>query len=253
MADYAVLLKSDLLEQFKDKPVISALMDAIGEQLTDVYNFFEALKLERTIERAVGKQLDGIGDIVVLTRKEAGELACIKESVFVLEDEEYRNYLIFKIWRNSNNCTYYDILKAIRMFWPKPLYYSEDPEIPATMILETDTLTPEDHVENLLRAPIIKAAGVGLRLTAITESPEVQGGFYIGVVMGQGIISTILPTLEPAYEFDTEMLTGAKIVDTRMETPLQPIGVAFAMSQHVGVAVSSMTVSHKLREIKEEE
>lgn len=90
---------------------------------------------QRGVHTAVGKQLDGVGDIAVLSRLEAGELACVKESVYVLDDESYRNYLIYKIWKNTNNCTYYDIIKAFRMFWDKPLYYREDPEIPATMIL----------------------------------------------------------------------------------------------------------------------
>lgn len=35
MLNYTEKLKKDLVEQFKDKPVINALMEAVGEQLTD--------------------------------------------------------------------------------------------------------------------------------------------------------------------------------------------------------------------------
>lgn len=181
MADYVQLLRDDLLEQFKDKPVIDALMEAIGTQLNDVRQFFEDLRDKRSIQTAEGKQLDGAGDIVVLSRMEAGALACINKSVFVLDDESYRQHLIFKAWKNTNNCTYYDIIKALRMFWERPLYYREDPEKPATMIFDTDILTPEDDVLELVRMPICKAAGVAclLRLKYKPLEHRLYTGFAV--------------------------------------------------------------------------
>ena len=149
MVDYTEKLRQDLLEQFKEKPVIDALICAVGEQLTDLHRFFTALRDERGVLTAIGKQLDGVGDIVCLSREEAGALACTAESVYVLDDEQYRDYLIFKIWKNTNNCTYHDVIKAFRMFWSKPLYYHEDPEEPAVMLLDTGVLMPEDHAEKL--------------------------------------------------------------------------------------------------------
>ena len=201
MADYTAKLKSDLVSQFRDKPVIDALMEAIGAQLTDLSVFFEDLKTQRGVQTAVGKQLDGVGDMVVLSRKEASELACISGSIYSLEDEEYRKYLIYKIWKNNCNCTYPDILKAFRMFWELPLYYSEDPDYPATIFLESGDLSPEDNAEKLLNAPFIKAAGVAIRVTARTVSPEMVA--YLGVrgTMGRGYMSTTLPEL-PFGDFD---------------------------------------------------
>ena len=197
MVDYAEKLRQDLVEQFKEKPVIDALMGAIGEQLTDLHRFFTALRDERGVLTAIGKQLDGVGDIVCLSREEAGALACIAESVYVLDDEQYRDYLIFKIWKNTNNCTYHDVIKAFRMFWPKPLYYHEDPEEPAVMLLDTGVLKPEDHAEKLFTAPFIKAAGVGIRITATTETPTIESELHITPVMGRGMAITKLPELEP--------------------------------------------------------
>ncbi len=121
----------------------------------------------------MGSSFDGIGDNAVLTRLEAGALACTNESVYVLNDDDYRTYLIYKIWKNTNRCTYYDIIRAFKMFWDKPLHYREDPDVPATMIFfETEALTPEDDVSKLLNAPFIKAAGVAIMVVAKTESPE---------------------------------------------------------------------------------
>ena len=140
MVDYVQKLRDDLVEQFKGKPVIDALMEAVGDELNEVRQFYEDLRDKRNIQTAVGKQLDGIGDNAVLTRLEAGALACAKESVYVLDDDAYRTYLIYKIWKNTNNCTYYDIIRAFKMFWDKPLHYREDPAIPATMPAENMTI-----------------------------------------------------------------------------------------------------------------
>lgn len=195
MLDYVELLRGDHVEQFKEKPVIDAVISAIGEQLNDVRKFYEDLRDRRGIHTSMGQQLDGVGDIVVLSRLEAGELACVNESVYVLDDERFRQYLIYKVWRNTNNCTYHDVMKALRMFWPKPLYYREDPEVPATMVFETDMLSPEDDVPKLLNAPLIKAAGVGIKVIARTETPEMMDMLTADGLMGRGYTSTVLPEI----------------------------------------------------------
>lgn len=206
MPDYVQLLRDDLVEQFKEKPVIDAVIEAIGVQFNDLYQFFTDLRDKRSIHTAEGKQLDGIGDIAVLSRLEAGELACVKEPVFVLNDEDYRTFLIYKIWKNTNNCTYYDIIKAFKMFWDKPLYYREDPEVPATMIFETNMLTPEDDAAKLLTAPFIKAAGVAIKVIAKTESPEMTVELPVGGIMGRGYMSTTLPEIEIGEAFEDTVL-----------------------------------------------
>lgn len=202
MLDYVELLRGDLVEQFKEKPVIDAVISAIGEQLNDVRKFYEDLRDRRGIHTSMGQQLDGVGDIVVLSRLEAGELACVNESVYVLDDESYRRYLIFKVWKNTNNCTYHDVIKALRMFWPKPLYYREDPSEPATMVFETDMLSPEDDVPKLLNAPLIKAAGVGIKVIARTESPEMMDLLTVEGLMGRGYTSTVLPEIPVAESLE---------------------------------------------------
>lgn len=161
MVDFKDQLRSDLVEQFKEKPRINALIDVINRQIKELYDFYAALEKERSVSTAVGRQLDGIGDIVCLTRDEAGALACINRSVYVLEDDPYRDYLIYKIWKNTNNCTYYDIMRALRMFWDQPLYYREDPNEPATLIWEIplEFLARDSYIIN--RFPMVRAAGVG--------------------------------------------------------------------------------------------
>lgn len=198
MADYVQKLRDDLVEQFKDKPVIDALIEAIGEELNELRRFYDDMLEQRSISTAVGKQLDGIGDNAALTRLEAGALACTKESVYVLNDDDYRTYLIYKIWKNTNRCTYYDIIRAFKMFWDKPLYYREDPDVPATMIFETDNLTPEDDASKLLNAPFIKAAGVDIKVLANTFVPEMTVGIPVSYGVGRGVMITALPEIKEA-------------------------------------------------------
>lgn len=192
--DYIQKLRDDTIEQFKDKPNIDALNEAIGIQLNEVRQFFEDLRDKRNVQTAEGKQLDGIGDIVVLDRTDAGVLACINKSVYVLGDDDYRRYVIFKIWKNTNNCTYYNVIKALRMFWDRPLYYREDPQYPATMIFETDWLLPDelDGTELLRNAPIIRAAGVGVHLKIKRTTPDITGQIYTAGV-AYSIRTTYLP------------------------------------------------------------
>lgn len=220
MVDFVEKLREDLVEQFKEKPVIDAVMEAIGIQFNDLYRFYSDLKEKRAIHTAFGKQLDGVGDIAVLTRMEAGELACLNESTYVLDDESYRTFLIYKIWKNTNDCTYYDIIKAFRMFWDKPLYYKEDPEVPATMIFETDALTPEDDVTKLLTAPFIKAAGVAIKVIATTETPEMTAEVPVTGIMGRGYMSTTLPEIPVGIDFaDTVRLSPAVQNITQTKLP----------------------------------
>ena len=202
----AILGGSKVSDKIK---VIDALMEAVGDELNKVRQFYEDLRDKRNIQTAVGKQLDGIGDNAVLTRLEAGALACAKESVYVLDDDAYRTYLIYKIWKNTNNCTYYDIIRAFKMFWDKPLHYREDPAIPATMIFETDALTPEADVSKLLNAPFIKAAGVAILVVANTEAPEMVADVPVEGILGRGYTTTTLPEIE----------TGEAFIDTVLPVP----------------------------------
>ena len=65
------------------------------------------------------------------------------------------------------------------------------------MLLDTGTLSPEDHAENLLSAPIIKAAGVGIHITAVTESPVAEESLYVTPCRYETRMISVLPELRP--------------------------------------------------------
>lgn len=175
MADYRdelyfEKLYDDTVDQFKDKPNIRGLLEVIGHQMQDLYTFLCQLKHERSVMTAYGDNLDGCGDIVKMTRVDAARLSYCGEPIELLDDETYRRYLIYKILRNTSSCTYQEIIRLFQMFWDRPLYYSEDPAYPATMVFDTGEMQGLVYTLPLFQTPVLKAAGVTLRLYARTST-----------------------------------------------------------------------------------
>lgn len=219
--DYLCKLENDMPQQFKNKPNIEVLLKALARQLQEVYQFFADLRDKRSLQTAVGKQLDGIGDIVVLSRDEADKLAGLAERSLAMNDELYRDYLLYKIHINTNICTYLDVYRALKMFWNvSPLYYEERPEWPATMFFSTPVLRPEDMPERLFRVPVVKAAGVMLKIIVTTETPRVFVNIHsFGVMLGS-LNLTELPQLFDDFILLHQNLTMAGEYNNILVTPL---------------------------------
>lgn len=251
MVDYTEKLRADLAEQFKGQPVLDALIEAIGEQLNDVRKFFSDLRTQRSVQTAIGKQLDGIGDNVVLNRREAGDMVSYKQPDYILDDEQYRVYLIYKIWRNSCSCTYWDIIKAFKMFWDKPLYYSERLDKPATMFFETDELSPDDDVYKILTAPFVKSAGVAIVITAITVTRLPPAQISLGCAMGRGVQSTTLPEIK----MDINLQEGAEFMPASQNiavTKLPELEIEYDFKTNAELSASTENITQtKLPETEE--
>lgn len=182
--DYLRKMQSDMLEQFQGKPNAEVLIEALARQLQEVYQFFVDLRDKRSLETAVGVQLDRIGDIVVLSRAEAARLIDFAENCDVMNDELYREYLRYKVHVNTNIGTYRDVHKALRMFWStSPLYYSEKANSPATMFFTTPVNDPEAMTDMLAKIPVIKPAGVALKILAVAEVRPVSVDVYAGIAI----------------------------------------------------------------------
>ena len=61
----------DLPQQFQGKKHIEDLISVFAKQMEDLHRVFKQLDAETDLESAVGANLDMVGDIVTLTRKEA--------------------------------------------------------------------------------------------------------------------------------------------------------------------------------------
>ena len=89
----------------------------------------------------------------------------------VLDDDLYRKLIKWKILLNTNDCTYWSIMKGIKMFWDKtPVYYRTDPKVPATIILSTQL--PELEIDYNLKAavPLVPVMWSAMQ----TKLPEIQ-------------------------------------------------------------------------------
>lgn len=134
MVDAESITKSflgKLPEQFKNKHNIEVLIKAFAEELEEVEKAFQELETLRSIRTAFGKQLDGIGEIVNLTRAESTAYAGVVD-FDVLDDERYRLFLMYKALRNANACTYPELMEICRLLYnAKLLYYKEFDDHPA--------------------------------------------------------------------------------------------------------------------------
>lgn len=120
-----------LPEQFKRKNNIEVLVRAFAEELEAVGKTLHELETMRSIKAAVGKQLDGAGEIVVLTRAESSRYAGIID-FDVIDDERYRLFLMYKALRNANTCTFPELVEVCRLLYNmKLLYYREFNDHPA--------------------------------------------------------------------------------------------------------------------------
>lgn len=219
--DYTESLKKDLVEQFKEKKNIEAFVEAFGEQLNDVAKFFDAIRTKTDLETVEyipedkeNKQLDGIGDIVCLSRMEAGELLGFAAAVEVITNEAYHHCLKYKVLKNTCNCTYYDIMKVVEMFWKDkdhPLRYSEDPNYPATIIFDFEAY--RDIADKVFRLPFLRAGGVELFMRMLKKDDL---SVYCGMARAQLIERSVeceIPVIEErTYLTDDEgnILTDEK-------------------------------------------
>lgn len=204
--DFREKLNQDLLEQFRGKKNIAVVANSYAKQLQEVHDFLESLLQLLDIDACTGAQLDIIGDIVVLSRYDARVIVERSYDGEALDDDLYRKLIKWKILLNTNDCTYWSIMKGIKMFWDKtPVYYKTDPEIPATILLSTPPLDPSTNPRELLEMPIIRPGGVDLKLTATTENPAMEWEVYVGGAMFQGIISTQLPEIQIDYNLREEV------------------------------------------------
>lgn len=242
MADFVTKLKQDLVEQFRGKANIEALMEVVGIELQEVFDFYEQLRTQRSVDTAVGKQLDGVGDIAVMTRKEAGQLAGNPIPFEVIDDDTYRQYLIYKILKNTCDCTYPDIIKAFRMFWDRPLYYTEDPEQPATMIFDTGELPGDVDTTPLFKTPLIRAAGVTLKLYARTSVEMDTAWLRLRSGLGYAVTVTKLPTLEREIDYGAKVYARSGI-QTITEDTLPGIERDYKLHHKIRLGTSFQRVS----------
>ena len=157
-------LTGSLPEQFRDKRNITAFLSAISEELEELRMALEQMNPLRSMDQAEGKNLDGIGEIVVLDRDEAREmLAWASDS---LTDELYRVILRFKSLKNLSACSIPEILNMCHVLYQATsVKYTEDARFPAHFGLTVGTGIALEIIELMAHAKMmVKPGGVSVDL-----------------------------------------------------------------------------------------
>ena len=133
MIDYITIGQGRLTNQFTEKPLIKALVSAMLSPLTDHEAVADQLKTQRWISTAVGAQLDGCGYIVGEYRRGR-------------DDDEYRKWILFKVFVNTSNATPENLIHGLSFLTsPDDVQYIE--QYPATAILFTDGPNVPDNIQ----------------------------------------------------------------------------------------------------------
>ena len=214
--DHALIAWQHWPAQFNDGSRIEALVRALASPLNGGQEAVRQLLDERWLDTAQGAQLDGIGDIVGLSRiiddvayveffgflgqpgiagfgvgRFRREFESIIGGSTELLDPEYRRLLYWKIAINNGHGTAPEIIAALKPIFDVDRVIVQDIGNAKIAIWVNRLPGVSDPLMVNAARWVPKAAGVGLQLTASTDMPFgfVEQGFYgFGVgVMARGI------------------------------------------------------------------
>ncbi len=155
----------DMPQQFHGKRNIEILLSAFSRQLDEIMHVFDDLKEKTEIDTAFQKNLDGVGDILNMSRRDA--TAIVREAMtYTMSDELYRQVLRYQKLKASTECTYEDIMGAISLLWDtSKISYVEDPSRPATILFSLPEVGVDAEDPAVGRILSIKPAGVAAYYT----------------------------------------------------------------------------------------
>lgn len=165
--------KRELPAQFQDRVNINSIIDAIGNQLSELEDAYEGVRDRTDVLTATGKNLDYVGDIVGITRNEAYNLLEITNAD-VLTDDVYRAVLYFQILKNNADSTYENIMKGLHLLWGDSaiIHYKENPVTelyngvvwndldPATISIKIEDIQSDEPDPTMIKPMVIRAGGV---------------------------------------------------------------------------------------------
>lgn len=207
--DHADRMRQHLISQFQweiidskiygDKPVLRAILSALGAEMDELNQAVNDLKNKRWIDTAEGVQLDGIGEIVDRNRQIDKAIA-IKVfgfygqpniagfggarfrgtnesslSTYVLNDAEYGLVLALKAMKNNSRATAEDTIKSLKYIYNVPTISFE--EVGNANVIVGIGKVLSDNEKLLANAAdlVIRAGGVGLKYKSYY--PAVYFGF----------------------------------------------------------------------------
>lgn len=184
--NYLDIAKRHNLIQFQTSPNIHSLYTALFNPFKSLQGEFKKLLLNRHLDNAVGKQLDGIGDILGLSRpymtvdgkfyfgftgqsKAKGFSQAVIRSLSsetgnkqyrFVSDELYKRLLRWKIIKNNSHGTVEDIIQACKSaFMANRVEVIED-KCRVTVNVTRSTKFESEAIESIKEKLIPAAAGI---------------------------------------------------------------------------------------------
>lgn len=221
----------DMPQQFQSKHNINILIGAFAKQLEEINNVLCNIN-GTDIDKSSSKQLDMIGNIVSMSRKDATAIVR-KASDTYLSDDVYRQVIKYKILKNNCECTYYDIMHAIELLWNTDyITYIEDVNKPAMIELALPEVGIDSMDPALGRILSIKPSGVGLLYTIAYIVK-----FLIMLEENARLDSVDFKMIFPFWN-ETRNLDGSWMLDGSwsLSGPLQPV--------KIGVGYTAYKINH---------
>ena len=155
--------------------VIDGFLEAFATEFDVLAKEFDNFDLLNYIDMCSGVQLDRIGQLVGLTRYDAGQMIGSRE--LADDDKIYSLTLKYKAYINSCRCTPNDIISATKIiFDATQVLYSERTDTPATFYLSI--FAPFSDIVMIFLGThdlIIHPAGVKVRTSLSTKDTDTFG------------------------------------------------------------------------------
>lgn len=224
--DHTDRMRQHLISQFQwdvidekiygDKPVLRAILSALGAEIDEINQVVDDLKTKRWIDTAEGVQLDGIGQIVDRNRQIDKALVVpffgflgqpstkgfgqarfrgnneTTLTSYILNDDEYRLVLAQKVMKNVSRGTAEDTLQSLKFIFNAPTVVMEEVGNATIVVAIGRIMHDDDKILANAVDLIIRAGGVALKYKAYYPSayfgflgqPNAQG-------FGQGAFAQI--------------------------------------------------------------
>jgi hypothetical protein len=183
---------------YDDKPVLRAIIEALGAEMDELNQAIIDCKNNRWVDKAEGKQLDGLGEIVVQPRQIDKAIAMKlfgflgqpnvlgfgqarfrgqdedNLQSYILEDAEYRMAIAVKAVMNATQCTAEDTLQSLRYVFNAPIVMEEIGNANINIAIGRQLTDNEKILANAIDL-IVRAGGVGINIKSYF--PTVYFGF----------------------------------------------------------------------------
>lgn len=195
-------MHNHLISQFQERPVIKAILEALGEELNIIRQAASDLRLKRWIDTGEGVQLDGIGEIVGKDRVIANAVylpffgfygqpntmgfgeAHFRDSgqawqkSTVLDDYSYRKVLWAKVFKNTSFGTHEDTIAMLKVIFDVPIVVVEDAGNAKIRLGIGRRLNVAEMLLIKAYNLFIRAGGVGIRYVVQYTAEDGYFGFY---------------------------------------------------------------------------